>query len=164
LIDVVSVHTHPEYESYDLDFDFAVMKLAKVAEFPKNVNFIKLPNENDKIVDGEETFVSGWGATLNNNEDSEYLRAVEVPLISLERCRKSFEYAFTLTDRMLCAGFPEGKKDSCKGDSGGPMKRIKDNVLIGLVSWGHKCAFPNKPGVYSRVSYVRAWIKKITDL
>lgn len=39
------------------------------------------------------------------------------------------------------------------------MKRVSDNVLIGLVSFGMECADPKYPGVYSRVASVRPWIK-----
>jgi trypsin len=44
------------------------------------------------------------------------------------------------------------------------MKRVKDNVLIGLVSFGLGCALPNYPGIYAKVSSVRPWIKNITNI
>lgn len=64
---------------------------------------------------------------------------------------------------MFCAGFLGiGGKDACQGDSGGPV--VVDGVLHGIVSWGRGCALPDYPGVYSKISYARDWIKEITGV
>ena len=58
----------------------------------------------------------------------------------------------------FCADVPEGGKDACLGDSGGPLitKDEKDNngaaTLIGVVSWGIECGKKDQPGMYSEVS------------
>lgn len=51
-------------------------------------------------------------------------------------------------------------KDTCNGDSGGPLTvaRGMERVLVGLVSWGRGCAIPGVPGIYTRVSAYAAWI------
>ena len=40
-----------------------------------------------------------------------------------------------------------------KGDSGGPLVTLNGNnwEVTGITSWGHGCAFANKPGVYANV-------------
>ncbi|GBN35642.1 hypothetical protein AVEN_246685-1, partial [Araneus ventricosus] len=50
------------------------------------------------------------------------------------------------------------------GDSGGPLLHEDyDGVwsLIGVVSFGYKCAEPGVPGTYSRISYYMPWITKV---
>ncbi|XP_076664231.1 hypodermin-A isoform X2 [Andrena cerasifolii] len=46
------------------------------------------------------------------------------------------------------------------GDSGGPL--VLNGAQIGIVSWGLECAKPGYPGVYTRVSAIRRWIKTVT--
>lgn len=44
-----------------------------------------------------------------------------------------------ILDSMICAGLPEGGKDSCQGDSGGPFTCPNADGVeesIGVVSWG----------------------------
>lgn len=57
---------------------------------------------------------------------------------------------------MFCAGYEDGKRDACTGDSGGPL--LLDGKLFGVISWGTKCAEKMKPGVYTLVPSVKQWI------
>lgn len=72
---------------------------------------------------------------------------------------------------MICAGYlGEGGKDSCKGDSGGPLRCYHTEndtetlLLIGVVSWGHACGDQDYPGVYARVTSVRKWIETVAGI
>ena len=38
-------------------------------------------------------------------------------------------------NEMFCAGYQQGGKDSCHGNSGGQV--VYNNELVGLVSWGY---------------------------
>ena len=67
--------------------------------------------------------------------------------------------------RQLVSIFKTKGKDSCKGDSGGPLmveQRYKNKyrwVLIGLVSFGSfSCGTHGVPGVYTNVRYYLKWI------
>ena len=59
-------------------------------------------------------------------------------------------------ETMICAGYMDGGRDACSGDSGGPLICVENNmpVLRGVVSWGYKCAEKNFPGVYAKVNCV----------
>jgi hypothetical protein len=115
--------------------------------------------------------VSGWGDTRaessnSHGEDGSYprdLRSAQIPLVGQSLCAGDYSDPFSsqpITARMLCAGSPSGGRDSCFGDSGGPMVVDRllppappaDYVLAGLVSFGEGCAQAGSPGVYARIA------------
>ena len=109
---------------------------------------------------GSLLVISGLASaeTLENN-----LREVQVPIVSNETCNDS--YGGVISSNMLCAGYPEGGKDSCLGDSGGPlMVPSADNswLLTAVVSFGVGCAQPDSYGVYTRVEPYLEWIESQT--
>lgn len=64
-------------------------------------------------------------------------------------------YKFKVQRLLFCIDF------NLQGDSGGPLvcgKRVKDRVLIGIVSWGLKECASNAPGIYLKVSRYLKWI------
>ena len=71
----------------------------------------------------------------------------------------------TLPANMVCAGYKEGGKDACKGDSGGPLIQLEGDraTLIGVVSWGLGCAEKEQPGVYAKVAHFADWINGNID-
>lgn len=159
---VEKVIRHPRYSAITLNFDFAILKLTSDIKLEPNVKeIIALPSENDKVDEKTEVFVSGFGLTGDNAYNANALRGVIVPVVSQKICRRI--YPLVLSNQMVCAGLTEGGKDSCSGDSGGPMRR-GDGILIGIVSFGKGCAKPNSYGVYSKVSAVRKWIKNQTNI
>jgi hypothetical protein len=57
---------------------------------------------------------TGWGVTAQNGPPSDVLNEVTVPILSNKECRTTSYGNKKITDNMICAGFPEGKKDSCQ--------------------------------------------------
>lgn len=69
----------------------------------------------------------------------------------------------TLGRSQICAGGVRGK-DSCKGDSGGPLMSLYvaedfNWYAVGIVSFGpDDCGQHGFPGIYTRVSDYMVWI------
>lgn len=104
---------HPQYNPGILDFDVAVLELARPLGFNPFIQPVCLPLAIQKFPVGRRCVVSGWGSTQEGNATKpDILQRASVGIIDQKAC--SALYNFSLTDRMLCAGFLEGKVDSCQ--------------------------------------------------
>ncbi|XP_064469345.1 trypsin I-P1-like [Ornithodoros turicata] len=157
-----SVEIHPDFDVTTLANDIAVVRLKDEVPLWRlggYVNTICLPPPGFKAQ--ESAYVTGWGYLSENGPVSDVLQVVKLPLVSLDACKMLNR--FRVTDTNICAGYMQGGKDACTGDSGGPMFQIIDNraVQIAIVSWGRSCAVPNSPGVYTDVVPYLRWIHGI---
>ncbi|EDW12624.1 trypsin-1 [Drosophila mojavensis] len=159
LLNIKKIVQHEKFNYSNINNDFSLLQLQEPIEFDETKQAVKLPTQDQEFKDGDACYVSGWGSTQNPLESRDWLRQVKVPLVNQEDCNKKYSRYGGVTDSMICAGYMQGGKDACQGDSGGPMVN-GDGVLVGVVSWGFGCAMPNFPGVYSRVTHVREWIKE----
>ena len=102
----------------------------------------------------------GFGRTSEGGSGSNRLMEVDIPVISNFQC--SLSYQSHVTGNMICAG--KWGKDSCHGDSGGPLMWYKyfTFCLTGIVSFGKGCGRFGYPGVYTRVTKYLYWIKTNT--
>jgi len=55
--------------------------------------------------------ITGWGAVYEGGPNAIYLRYVTLPVVSQEQCVLAHGW---VADHMICAGLPEGGKDSCQ--------------------------------------------------
>jgi secreted trypsin-like serine protease len=114
---------------------------------------------------GQMMTVAGWG-DLKENGGSYPTNAysVQVPIVDEKVANATNAYNGILDDTTLAAGYAKGGKDSCDGDSGGPLFTYdtakKQNVLVGVVSFGDGCAEANKYGIYAKVTAGLAWINQ----
>uniref|UniRef100_A0A4W3JXD6 Peptidase S1 domain-containing protein n=1 Tax=Callorhinchus milii TaxID=7868 RepID=A0A4W3JXD6_CALMI len=156
---VITVHS--KYNQYTSDYDIALLELNAPVFFSDTIQPICLPAATHVFSNGAHCYVTGWGVL---HEDG--IISVNVSLRCEEKpkettCNKLYENG--VTPRMLCAGYLHGGVDACQGDSGGPLvclEKGKKWFLAGIVSWGEGCARHNRPGVYTRVSRFRDWIKQ----
>ena len=161
-IDKIFLYEDYKYCDYLID-DIALIRTKE----PLNLGTAKkiiLPDYIDVstlIYSKDTATVSGWGKTRNENKTI-ILQSVKVPLVTTEICMES--YPNSIYKSMICAGYKDGGKDSCNGDSGGPLSvEIYGNqILIGIVSWGYPsgCGIPDKYGVYTNVKEFTPWINE----
>ncbi|MEV4646983.1 serine protease [Saccharopolyspora sp. NPDC049357] len=144
--EVDDVWVHPGYEDFTTGDDLAVLKLN--APLPQRPLPVVAPGETAPYEPGAMARVYGWGRTSENGPNSDSLRSVEVPVAADDACRSAYPNYDPRS--MFCAGYPEGGRDACAGDSGGPI--VAGGRLIGVVSYGTGCGRPGTPGVYTRLS------------
>nr|XP_022915432.1 venom protease-like [Onthophagus taurus] len=167
-VPIIDKVIHADYNTMHYTNDIAILTLANKVEHP-SVWPICLPTSpslrSQKFVK-YYGFVAGWGSIYFNGPSSSTLQYASVPIVSTETCKAAFSKIkqAIIDDNVLCAGYPDGSKDSCKGDSGGPfMLPRQENgqfvyYLFGVVSYGVKCAEPGYYGVYSSTGAFFDWI------
>lgn len=153
---VKRIISHPDFNYASGDSDIALIELSS----PLNCTYCKtIPLGQIVPHEGQNGSLAGWGITKMTSLDPwPILQVADVPIVDYEKCEANYiKIDQPLTDNMFCAGYLEkGGVDSCVGDSGGPI--VVDGNLVGVTSWGHLCAQPNYPGVYTLVSNFLKWI------
>ncbi|KAL7469802.1 hypothetical protein ACHAXS_010065 [Conticribra weissflogii] len=166
---------HPSYDEETVDHDVMLVKLVAAVADPAlaslNVDVAVPRREGDGLT------IMGWGDT-DPDEDAaamaDRLLHARLAYVSNEACEAVsgevgpdadfVSYRGRITENMMCA-MGEAGEDTCQGDSGSPMVLEGDgdwrnDVQVGVVSWGIGCASPIFPGVYARVSSEWDWIRK----
>ncbi|XP_011182394.1 trypsin II-P29 [Zeugodacus cucurbitae] len=134
--------------------DIAVIVLQRHIHID-NVTTGILPLADHPLRPGEKCTVIGWGRVFDHGPMPAVALYVDLVIWPRRKCQsyKSF-YAPSL----ICAGVPEDpERDSCAGDSGGPL--ICSGQVVGVVSFGIGCGTPGYPGFYTNVYRYLNWIR-----
>jgi len=144
--------------------DYALLVLDEAVE---GVRPVALYNPSNDI-DFERVTAIGLGSTdpMGNRTDRNLtLQEVEVPTVSNEFCAAVYGDALFDEDTMVCAGEPG--KDTCRGDSGGPLllpgndQNDHQDVQVGVTSFGGPVC-GGAPGVYATVNDdFRLWVANV---
>ncbi|XP_055891497.1 trypsin-like [Biomphalaria glabrata] len=169
---VKTIKVHENFNQNTYSNDIAMITLTSPLTITSYVTPACLPSVSDSL---EPTCtVAGWGKT-NGGKPPTVLMNVRLNAYNATECLKTFDQSKNLLDiqvanDMICAANGTfGGKDSCTGDSGGPLmcsKMTSDGsyryFVFGIVSNGNGCAIPGEPGVYTNVARFLNWIKDNT--
>uniref|UniRef100_T1IVS7 Vitamin K-dependent protein C n=1 Tax=Strigamia maritima TaxID=126957 RepID=T1IVS7_STRMM len=155
---VIELIYHSRYEAEFFLNDIGLIKLRDAVTFNEFMKPPCFPRPNLNY-DGQLARVAGWGRVFEGGSQSDLLMKVDLPILSLKECKNAYGVNI-IQSSFICAGFNEGGKDSCEGDSGGSLVWQNQSrwYLIGLVSWGIGCARPNSPAPYTRVDKYYDWL------
>ncbi|CAI6366304.1 unnamed protein product [Macrosiphum euphorbiae] len=165
---------HPDYKPPSLYNDIALFRLERDVEFSEEVRPICL--NSDPSLTPSKQIVTGWGRISTAGPVSDTLLKVYLDIFPIKQCNESYfsnnnsklEFGI-LPDSMICAGSFDGKRDSCTGDSGGPLQVRHADIAemytqYGITSFRRFCGDKDTPGIYTRVAKYISWIEKIAFL
>jgi len=155
---------HKGFSQQTLHTDVAIVTLKNpVPANHPHIRPVCLPPLGGSSYAGQTATVIGWGSLSEKGRQPNTLQEVTVKIWENSVCRDTYGNTAPggITKHMLCAG--QKGKDSCSGDSGGPMQIASGSswMQIGVVSWGIGCGKSHYPGVYARITELRDWIDKI---
>ncbi|XP_019359011.1 PREDICTED: mannan-binding lectin serine protease 1 isoform X1 [Gavialis gangeticus] len=180
---VEKIVLHAGFDIQNYNHDIALVKLKERVAMGPHVMPVCLP-QFERELEGPHPntlgLVAGWGISNPNitvdeiissgmRTLSDILQYVKLPVVPHAECKESYESRsgnYSVTENMFCAGYYEGGKDTCLGDSGGAFV-IQDPgtqrwVAQGLVSWGgpEECGSKQVYGVYTKVSNYVDWVEE----
>ncbi|KAJ6637209.1 Serine protease easter [Pseudolycoriella hygida] len=143
--------------------DIALIRLVRPVRFSKYIKPICLPGGSrlkSLVYDDLDLEIAGWGQTENSTVSNVKLK-LTIPGVSTAKCNSIYQSRnrVTITNNQLCAGGVLGK-DSCRGDSGGPLMYI-DHInpekaywyCAGIVSFGPTPCGKEESAGYSTACY-----------
>lgn len=161
---------HENYNPVSGDSDVALLRLNHSVTLNQYAIPVCLPTKDmaeRELLPVRYHFLSGWGKrTSGGNANtslgapvSPVLRKMAVPIVPNPQCSQKARFNFT--DNMLCAGYLEGKQESCRGNDGSPLvtKHGHTHFLMGVVGWGRGCAHPGYYGVYANMAKFVDWVE-----
>lgn len=151
-IGVTQVHIHPRYTS-SRKADVALLRLATPVNDIEPMRLLGAEGSGYEQ-QGRLLDVAGWGALRQGGAGPSRMQEVSVPFIPVRECQQQYAGRKRVDGQLeMCAS--RAGKDSCTGDSGGPLfVKAADGGWgqLGVVSWGFGCAREGSPGVYARLA------------
>ncbi|KAK2703249.1 hypothetical protein QYM36_018237 [Artemia franciscana] len=143
--------------------DIAILLLKESVKFTDRISPICLPMAGLRNLDlaNRSVTVAGWGALSYGGEKAKVLQQANLIVTPHNECIQSYKsIKLLINNDQICANNPG--KDACGGDSGGPLTffypESRRHYLVGIVSFGYKCADERFPGVYARTTSYMNWI------
>ena len=110
---VSQIFIHQNYNSDTYDYDISILRLADGLSFGDTVAPIGLPAQNaNDIPGGLVGTATGWGRLAKDGPVPLELQEVDLPTVDAADC--DLVYGGSVTQRMFCAGYVEGLRDTCE--------------------------------------------------
>ncbi|KAI3386071.1 hypothetical protein SNEBB_003381 [Seison nebaliae] len=117
-----------------------------LSEFEKNI--------------GDEVTVAGWGRVSTNGSTSNELRKVNISIKADSFCKVFHQGR---QDTVFCAGDIDNGRDTCFGDSGGPLYYVNNSrfTLVGVTSYTNGGCIGR--GGYVKLPFFKDWMTTIMN-
>uniref|UniRef100_A0A1Q3EYM8 Putative trypsin-like serine protease n=2 Tax=Culex tarsalis TaxID=7177 RepID=A0A1Q3EYM8_CULTA len=170
---------HPDYKPPSKYNDIALIEVDKPFKYDDYVNAACLYTSVEDLSPSQVLVASGWGLTEAETR-SEVLLKVNLTTEPLKQCDQEYRTQIGTQSSKLAngviatqyctigarieSGSAAGKRrDSCNGDSGGPLHFLDERVsrffLVGVTSFGLGCG--ETASIYTRVAAYLDWIEPI---
>jgi secreted trypsin-like serine protease len=164
-VNIDKVIVHPGYIEGLFRNDIALVQLSSdVPEnFAKNIGFMEI--EDRGVPMGSKLMAMGWGLRPSGSQPENLLK-VQLQIVTGENCLAHGEFVESM---MICIGQGD-RKDTCAGDSGGPVvyKEHENDerwIGVGVVSFGGPgCGNQGVRGTYTKLSTYRPWIQEFVPI
>ncbi|CAK1545768.1 unnamed protein product [Leptosia nina] len=152
---------HPQYRvASRYDADVSVMRVTSPFVYSLYIQPGTIVPQGYQVPDNTPVVLAGWGDTAWGGNPATGLKKVEIYTINNELCRLRYQDLpgnLVVTPNMMCAGILDvGGRDACQHDGGGPV--LVGKIIVGVISWGHRCANATYPGISTAVSSYTDWI------
>ena len=118
---------HPEFNPFDFENDFAILKLVKLVTISRKADIINLPSETLSNLCGHSVHLFGWGKNENDSISSK-LKSIEMEVLTNLDCQNTFEVSrrriSALTKNHICALRKQKGTATCYGDAGGTFCKL----------------------------------------
>ncbi len=171
-IPVSRIRIHPDYNGEKVFHDAAVVTLAR----PSAATPVELPTFTESKTatqPGDVVRVAGWGSrTAYGKREAQRLKAVRERVYRARKCQRSYRKGAFSGRSMICAVGPRIRRfrgrehfraTDCFGDSGGPLvaSTPAGPRIVGIVSVGSFVCGLGGASVYTRVTYVLPFIRRV---
>nr|XP_029732581.1 serine protease snake-like [Aedes albopictus] len=164
--DVSNYFKHPKYTVTRSYYDISLVQLARQVEFNPMIRPACLwtsdPFNMSAVV------ATGFGATEHGYNSPVLLKAV-LNVMNETKCGNKFfgyrKFTEGIKPEQMCVGSKEDGKDTCNGDSGGPIQVATDvntcaYYIVGVTSFGGACGIGTSDSVYTKVASYLDWIEE----
>nr|3S9A_A Chain A, Vipera russelli proteinase RVV-V gamma [Daboia siamensis]3S9B_A Chain A, Vipera russelli proteinase RVV-V gamma [Daboia siamensis]3S9C_A Chain A, Vipera russelli proteinase RVV-V gamma [Daboia siamensis]3SBK_A Chain A, Vipera russelli proteinase RVV-V gamma [Daboia siamensis] len=139
-----------------LDKDIMLIRLRRPVTYSTHIAPVSLPSRSRGV--GSRCRIMGWGK-ISTTTYPDVPHCTNIFIVKHKWCEPLYPWV-PADSRTLCAGILKGGRDTCHGDSGGPL--ICNGEMHGIVAGGSEpCGQHLKPAVYTKVFDYNNWIQSI---